>query len=45
MTMFHLKISTDAYLLWLRLASLVTIATGVIASLASQPNGDLMWRR
>jgi hypothetical protein len=44
MTMFQLNISHGACLLWLRLASLATITTGIIASLASHPNGDLIWR-
>jgi hypothetical protein len=44
MTIFQLNITHGACLLWLRLASLATITTGIVASLASHPNGDLIWR-
>ena len=42
--MLNLKISKKTCLRWLRIASVVTIATGVIASLASHPDGDFIWR-
>jgi hypothetical protein len=42
--MFHLNFSRRTCLLWLRLASLITIGTGIIASLASHPDGDFIWR-